>query len=159
MAGEGMFADGTEEDLGAGFKKGNASQQSTGIEGALKGIGDFMGGAAQFALAMKKLSVPEAAAAATSETDAAPAEEAQTEYSTDGYGGSPGASGEGVYGRPSCARCRAYKAAHPETELINIDEAANRTEMWAALRARGFKGTSAALPVAVTADSYTLSAK
>lgn len=42
VAGEGMFADGTEEDLGAGFKKGNASQESTGIGETLAGVGQVL---------------------------------------------------------------------------------------------------------------------
>jgi hypothetical protein len=88
---------------------------------------------------------------------AAPA--AQTAYSADGYGGSPGPAGEGVYGRPSCGRCQAYRAAHPDTAIINIDSPANRDDMWAALRLRGFAGQSVSLPVRVTADAYTQAAK
>lgn len=42
VAGEGMFADGTADDLGAGFKKGNASQQSTGIGDTLSGIAQVL---------------------------------------------------------------------------------------------------------------------
>lgn len=88
---------------------------------------------------------------------AAPA--AQTAYSADGYGGSPGPAGEGVYGRPSCGRCQAYRAAHPDTAIINIDSPANRDDMWAALRLRGFAGQSVALPVVITPDAYTQAAK
>ena len=88
---------------------------------------------------------------------AAPA--AQTAYSADGYGGSPGPAGEGVYGRPSCGRCRAYRAAHPDTAIIYIDSPANRDDMWAALRLRGFAGQSVALPVVITPDAYTQAAK
>ena len=88
---------------------------------------------------------------------AAPA--GQTAYSADGYGGAPGPAGEGVYGRPSCGRCQAYRAAHPDTAIINIDSPANRDDMWAALRLRGFAGQSVSLPVRVTADAYTQAAK
>jgi len=42
MAAEGMFADGTVEDLGAGLKNANASQQSTGIDGTMKGMVSMM---------------------------------------------------------------------------------------------------------------------
>lgn len=48
VAADGMFADGTEEDLGSGFKKASGKQESTGIEGTLKGMGDFMTGMAKF---------------------------------------------------------------------------------------------------------------
>ncbi|HRR34009.1 MAG TPA: hypothetical protein P5026_07925 [Kiritimatiellia bacterium] len=90
---------------------------------------------------------------------AAEALAASTAYDTAGYDGSPGASGEGVYGRPSCARCRAYRAAHPDVPVINIDDADNRADMWAALRLRGFTGATVALPVLVTETAYTQSAK
>jgi len=76
-----------------------------------------------------------------------------------GYAGKPGASGEGVYGRPSCSRCRAYLAAHPEAEIIDIDSAGNRADMWAALRLRGYAGQSVSLPVSITADGYTQAAR
>ena len=91
--------------------------------------------------------------AASTEPDTAVA------YSADGYGGSPGASGEGIYGRPSCSRCRAYKLAHPGVEIINLDDSSNRAAMWAALRARGYTGSSVALPCAIAADSVLQPAK
>lgn len=168
VAGEGMFADGTEEDLGAGFKKGNASQQSTGIGETLNGLGALMGGMAKFMAASQGVKAPQvvipdadSSVENSPETVASAALPAMSEvlYSTDGYGGAPGTAGEGVYGRPSCGRCRAYRAAHPDTQIINLDDPANRAAMWAALRARGFKGTSAALPVAVTEDGYTAAAR
>ena len=80
-------------------------------------------------------------------------------YSTDGYGGEPGASGVGVYGRPSCSRCRSYRSAHPDVQMINIDNAASRSSMWAALKSRGYAGSSVGLPVVITADAYTVAAK
>ena len=85
--------------------------------------------------------------------------EAQVVYSTDGYGGTPGFDGSGVYGRPNCSRCRAYKAAHPEVQIINLDDAARRNAMWDALRRLGFTGTTASLPVLITSSAYTLSAR
>lgn len=48
VAAEGLFADGSAEDLGAGVKNAAASQQSTGIEGTLAGMGQLMTGMAQF---------------------------------------------------------------------------------------------------------------
>lgn len=76
-----------------------------------------------------------------------------------GYSGAPGPAGEGVYGRPSCSRCQAYRAAHPDTELIDISDSANRSAMWSALRLRGFTGSSVSLPVEITAAAYTPAAK
>lgn len=92
-------------------------------------------------------------------TPAAESTAAAMVFSTDGYGGSPGASGEGVYGRPSCGRCQAYKTAHPDVPIINIDTPANLATLWAALRKRGFTGSNATLPVSISADAYSLSAK
>lgn len=172
VAGDGMFADGTEEDLGAGFKKGSANQQSTGIKETLEGVGALIGPIAQLAAASQGVPVKTAAqeggggeisdsrlAIGDSGGESGERETAQTEYSTDGYGGSPGAAGEGVYGRPSCARCRAYKTAHPEAALINIDEAENKAAMWKALRDRKFTGPGVDLPVEVTAAGYETGAK
>ena len=78
---------------------------------------------------------------------------------TTGFNGAPGENGEGVYGNPACSRCRAYRAAHPEVEIINVSVASNAAAMWNALRERGYTGATVALPVTVTADGYTQSAK
>ena len=48
VAAEGLFADGTQEDLGAGVKTASASQTSTGIDGTLAGLGTVLQGMAQF---------------------------------------------------------------------------------------------------------------
>lgn len=82
-----------------------------------------------------------------------------SDLSPAGYTGSPASDGSGVYGRPTCSRCRAYRAAHPDIEIINLDEPANRAAMWSALKARGFTGTTAALPVLITSSAYTQPAK
>lgn len=55
IAAEGMFADGTVEDLGAGFKNANASQESTGIQGTLAGMGTLMTGMAEFMKAAQQV--------------------------------------------------------------------------------------------------------
>lgn len=48
IAAEGLFADGTADDLGAGVKTASASQTSTGIDGTLAGLGTVLQGMAQF---------------------------------------------------------------------------------------------------------------
>lgn len=168
VAGEGMYADGAETDLGAGFKKGNASQQSTGIGDALTGLGSLLRGLAEFEKAKASggvLSTPPLAdssiESSTSTAVASTALPAITEvtYSTDGYGGTPGAAGEGIYGRPSCGRCRAYHAAHPDTAIINLDDPGNRKAFWEALGRLKFTGTKVDLPVSITASGYTTAAK
>ena len=141
-------------DRGVGVEKSSSAGEAD--------IGSIIG---QLILAGIKASGVPAASATTADSQlptatapaAAPA--GQTAYSADGYGGAPGPAGEGVYGRPSCGRCQAYRAAHPDTAIINIDSPANRDDMWAALRLRGFAGQSVALPVRVTADAYTQAAK
>ena len=57
------------------------------------------------------------------------------------------------------SRCRAYKAAHPETQIIDVRVAANKAALWAALKSRGYSGASVGLPVVVTATGYTQAAK
>lgn len=165
IAADGLFADGTAEDLGAGVKKASASQQSTGIGETLTGVARLLEAVER----IKSVGAGEKAPAATDtsvESDTSTALTSTTlpaisevTYSTDGYGGSPGPAGEGVYGRPSCGRCRAYHAAHPDTPIINLDDPANRTAFWAALRRLGFAGSTVALPVAVTAEGYSAGAK
>jgi hypothetical protein len=155
VAAEGLFADGTQDDLGAGVKTASANQKSTGIDGTLKGVGDLLGGIAAVMRAYPAVPTVTAAVdggytfAAATTYDTAPAE----------YNGVPGENGIGVYGRSGCGRCAAYAAAHPDIAIIDIADARNRADMWAALRARGYTGTSVALPVAVTADGFTQAAK
>lgn len=48
VAAEGLFADGTADDLGAGVKTASASQTSTGIDGTLAGLGTVLQGMSQF---------------------------------------------------------------------------------------------------------------
>lgn len=152
----------TNDSTGVSFDAANSEQQSYKAMQSLVTLGaalaPMLAGGAPAALA--STAVKSAAASSSASSDDAPAEdEAETSYSDDGYGGTPAADGAGVYGRPSCARCRAYRAAHPGIELINIDDAGNRADMWAALRLRGFSGTSAALPVEIVGSTYTLSAR
>lgn len=151
IASEGLFADGTQEDLGAGVKTASASQQSSGVKETLDGMGVLLGGIGSLMARSQFLSVPAGAAAAERgyTYDTAPT----------GYTGSPGETGIGVYGQSGCGRCSAYAAAHPDIAIIDIADARNRAAMWDALRTRGYTGTSVALPVAVTADGYTQSAK
>jgi hypothetical protein len=151
-------------DRGVGIDKAGSDGQAD--------MGKILGNLLLLGLQSQGVPVKAQASAASQadspESDVAPAASecavptdatAAVAYSSDGYGGSPGAAGEGVYGRPSCARCRAYKAAHPDVEIINLDEAANRTAMWSELRKRGFTASNAALPVVITSDAYTMSAK
>jgi hypothetical protein len=166
IAAEGLYADGADgDDLGAGVRKASASQQSTGIKEALEGLGSFMreirlaSSDGQSAAVPAAVSAPSAASAVLSVSAPAQDEPPSYAYSAEGYDGSPGADGSGVYGRPSCGRCRAYRAAHPDVEIINVDSAANASAMWSAIKARGFAGGTAALPVAISSDGYVLSAK
>ena len=169
IAAEGLFAD---ED-GAGLSKANASQQSTGIAESFRAFGDMTGVIAQAIGVGIGLGrggfVAEAGGAVgntsgtfagsmTGSTDGAP-DTASTAYSAEGFAGQPGTDGTGVYGRPSCSRCQAYKRSHPDTAIIDIDEPGNRSAMWRALRSRGYSAGSVDLPVLITAEAFTTAAK
>ena len=158
VAADGLFADGTQEDLGAGVKTASATQQSSGVKETLEGMGVLLGGIGSLMARSQVLSVPAGAASAV---DGGYTFAAATTYDTapTEYNGVPGENGIGVYGRSGCGRCAAYAAAHPDIAIIDIADARNRAAMWAALRTRGYTGTSVALPVAVTADGFTQSAK
>ena len=167
IASEGLFADGTASDLGAGVKTASASQTSTGIDGTLAGLGTVLQGMAQFMAASHIAGNGTQGASVASEAGQAQSISAivrgtpggETVHSAERFTGSPGPAGEGVYGRASCARCQAYAAAHPEAQLIDLDSGANRADMWAALRLRGYAGQSVSLPVSITADGYTQAAR
>ena len=158
IAAEGLFADGASDDLGAGVKTASASQQSTGIKETLEGMGVLLTGIGQ--LVAKTQGIPMASSAASGATLDADTLEASVETvaAASGYGGIPGTDGIGVYGQPTCSRCRAYKAAHPETEIIDVRIAANEAALRSALKRLGHTG-SIQLPVEITATGYTLSAK
>ena len=158
IAAEGLFADGASDDLGAGVKTASASQQSTGIKETLEGMGVLLTGIGQ--LVAKTQGIPMASSAASGATLDADTLEASVETvaAAAGYGGIPGTDGIGVYGQPTCSRCRAYKAAHPETEIIDVRIAANEAALRSALKRLGHTG-SIQLPVEITATGYTLSAK
>ena len=168
VAAEGLYADGAPDDLGAGVKTASASQQSTGIAESFRAFGDMTGVIAQ-AIGVgigigRGGFVAEAGGAAGGNSGAFPDNVAQgtpdsTAYSPDGFAGQPGPDGAGVYGRPSCSRCQAYKRAHPDAQIINIDEAGHRSAMWNALRSRGYSGGYVDLPVLITAEAYTTAAK
>ncbi len=172
VAAEGLFADGSKDDLGAGVKSAKAAQTSTGIDGTLAGMGTLMQGMAQFMAASQGVKSPAKAAAASvpaAAVDTETATESAAEqmeyipatkiYSSDGYDGTPGADGVGVYGQPSCSRCRAYKAAHPGTAIINVANSSNLAALFSALKARGHTGGSVSLPVEITATGFVSPAK
>ena len=74
VAAEGLFADGTTDDLGAGVKTASANQQSTGIDGTVNALAGLMGSMAQF-MAATQMMAPTVAAVqptATATPNAAP---------------------------------------------------------------------------------------
>ena len=171
VASKGLFADGTPETLGAGVADAKASQQSTGIKETLEGVGGLLTGIGQLVAKSQGIPVTSAVSAAPAASAAPPALAGAVQddsveyipatrtYSDAGYDGVPAEDGTGVYGRASCSRCRAYKAAHPDVKVIDIGVAANHVSLWAALKARKFDGASVSLPVVITADGFSQAAK
>ena len=74
IAAEGLFADGAAEDLGAGVKSAKASQESTGIQGTLAGMGTLLNGMAQFMAASQRIHVAPVAVPEQTAKDSAPPE-------------------------------------------------------------------------------------
>lgn len=148
-------------EKGVTMKRSDANSDSTAaLEVLEKGM--QLGAAyATARLGGAPLALPTSSAPVQAGVDAADTADAprETAYNSEGYGGTPGASGVGVYGRPACGRCRAYKSAHPDVEIINIDVDAHSASMWAALKSRGYVGSNVGLPVVITADAYTVAAK
>lgn len=153
---KGSLADATEEDLSAGISEANQKSEAGVIaEGLFNVLGKGIEAATAY-LGTKTL--PVATKAQDASVDVDTDDSVSIVYSTDGYGATPAEDGSGVYGRPSCSRCKAYKLAH-DTEFVNIDTASNRLAMWAALRARGYAGSSVALPVVIGTTGFTQAAK
>ena len=148
----------TNDSTGVSFDTANSQQQSAQAIQSLISLGaalaPVLAGGAPAALAP-----PSASQAAPANSGSVVAVDGDTDADPAGYNGTPGPSGEGIYGRPSCSRCQAYRAAHPDVAVINIDDASNRDDLWAALRLRGFTGANVSLPVLITADGYTQAAR
>ena len=72
LAAEGLYADGAEEDIGTGLKKTEASQESSGIDGTLKGMGSLFTGMANFMAATQGIKTPAAVATTAASTAATP---------------------------------------------------------------------------------------
>ena len=167
LAAEGLFADGNVDDLGAGVRNASATQESSGVADTLRGVGELLTGVgAAFAPIIAAQRVPVGGSSVESSVDvdtdysfAGSTTDGSTAYSDDGYAGVPGPNGEGVYGRPTCGNCRRYRVAHPDVEIINIDNQTYRKAMWDALRARGFRGDSVTTPVLITESAYQINAK
>lgn len=97
IAADGLFADGTDEDLGAGVRKASANQQSTGIDGTLTGLGTLMQGMATFMASAQGVkaattAASPAAAAAAAPATAAPSTQSATANCTDGNCATPAAA-------------------------------------------------------------------
>ena len=165
VAADGLFADGTQEDLGAGVKTASANQKSTGIDGTLKGVGDLLGGIAAVMRAypaVPSANTDPAVPTVTAAVDGGYTFAAATTYDTapTEYNGVPGENGIGVYGKSGCGRCAAYAAAHPDIAIIDIGNDQYRKTMWDTLKGRfKFTGTNVNLPVVITADGFTQAAK
>lgn len=162
---KGSLADATEADLSAGIQE-SAQQSESGA------VVEFMGRTVETLGRVGEAYLTRTAVPAGAGTNCPggvcaevpepkPEDDgASIEYSDAGYDGVPGPEGEGVYGRPNCSRCRAYKAAHPEERIINVDVAKNHADMLAALELKGRPKTEdIAYPVKVTASGYTMRAK
>lgn len=121
VATEGLFADGGEDDLGAGVKKASASQQSTGIDGTLKGVGDLLKGIAALQAAAKGSAAIDAASDGAAEsalpTAAPPGTQASAAKSSEpsaiqSVTGTDGTATVVILGnRASCGYCRGLWAA------------------------------------------------
>ena len=82
VAAEGLFADGTADDLGAGVKNAKAAQQSTGIDGSLNAMGLLCGNIAQLMAASQGVKLPASASASAPVVSAAPEETGETATAT-----------------------------------------------------------------------------
>ena len=130
IAAEGMYADGEEDDLGAGVRKATASQESSGM------------GEVARVLAGALLTV-------TTGREAAIVPGAQPKA---GFTAQPGEGGVGIYGSPDCGYCRTYLQTHGG-EMIDYWQ--HRQIALNALKDRGYSG-AVQFPLEITVDSYRM---
>lgn len=138
VASEGLFADGTRETLGAGVANAKASQQSTGVDGALAAAGNLFAQGVQAGMAAYGMRAAPAAGGAEAfarpagETRAPPVSAPLSAVSGDGYGF------VAVLGnRATCPLCRSLWAGLDAAALserlcgagvIDADATANASE-------------------------------
>ena len=155
VAAEGLFADGTAEDLGAGVKNAKAAQQSTGIDGSLNAMGLLCGNIAQLMAASQGAKIPTAAAPVVSTapeetgdtaTASATAVTASAPRSVICAEGGPTVAILG--NRATCSRCRALWSALDanalaeslcSTSIIDADKTDNPSEYAARRPAEAFE--------------------
>lgn len=168
---KGSLADATEGDLSAGIQESAQKSESGVIAQGMFALGgkalelgvEYLKGRPVAAVASP--APPGTASAATTPAvvseavQAAEPDAPAVAYSSDGFNGAFAAAGMGVYGHPACSRCRAFIAARPGFEMVNVDVPANQTAMWAALRRLGYTGQRVDLPVIITDSAYTVGAK
>lgn len=153
----GPGTEGTDAQTGVSFDAANSEQKTSQTLQSLLTLGAALAPVLSGVPAKATTSVMDTTS--ETDTDTAAVDTPVTEYSADGYTGTPGPEGVGVYGKPGCSNCRAYVTAHPETPLINLNDAANKAAMWTALRSRGYKGDRVELPVVITLSGWKEAAK
>ena len=133
VASEGLFADGTRETLGAGVANAKASQQSTGVDGALAAAGNLFAQGVQAGMAAYGMrAAPAAGGAGAFAPVSAPVSAPLSAVSGDGYGF------VAVLGnRATCSLCRSLWAKLDAAALserlcgagvIDADATANASE-------------------------------
>ncbi len=133
VASEGLFADGTRETLGAGVANAKASQQSTGVDGALAAAGNLFAQGVQAGMAAYGMrAAPAAGGAGAFAPVSAPVSAPLSAVSGDGYGF------VAVLGnRATCSLCRSLWAGLDAAALserlcgagvIDADATANASE-------------------------------
>jgi len=121
VAAEGLFADGTQEDLGAGVRTASASQQSSGIKETLEGMGALLGGIGN--LMARSQGVPVAAAPVAPNAASAASAPVKGEFDSPVPTGTVSAlpgTGIGVVvlgDRATCGYCAAFWARMDAVDL------------------------------------------
>lgn len=143
VASEGLFADGTRETLGAGVSNAKASQQSTGVDGALAAAGNLFAQGVQAGMAAYGLRAAPAAAETREPPVYAPATAPVSAPRSSVSAPRSSVSGDGcgfvvVLGnRATCSLCRSLWAGLDAAALserlcgagvIDADAAANPAE-------------------------------
>ena len=155
VAAEGLFADGTQDDLGAGVKTASASQTSTGIDGTLNGVANILLGVERLVAVKQGTQTEQAVTRPPLGVSVSSSTSVATGAILSGKVAEAKAAGKPlvvVAGSPSCSFCTKLDAAIAEsalparTDIVLVRETAE----WSANSALDWTGGGDAPIVRVT---------
>lgn len=155
IAAEGLFADGTASDLGAGVKTASASQTSTGIDGTLNGVANILLGVERLVAVKQGTQTEQAVTRPPFGVSVSPSVSVATGAILSGKVAEAKAAGKTlvvIAGSPDCSYCASLDAALNGSALPRRSDIVlvRETAPWASNSALAWTGGGDAPIVRVT---------